>query len=150
MRMMLGAMAVLVFVLVAGCQGPETTGAAGPALSSLAGDWELSSLEGAGVASVQPEGAHRPSLSITPEGRLGGNAGINRVSGQLDASAIPQGGFATGPLATTKMAGSAEAMRFEQRYLDLLQRAKGFTLSGGTLRLLDAGRNELLTFVRGM
>jgi heat shock protein HslJ len=57
----------------------------------------------------------------------------------------PTGTMEIGPLATTRMAGPADAMQAENAYLALLDTVKGYSVSEAELDLL-AGDNVVLTY----
>jgi predicted secreted protein len=80
------------------------------------------------------------------DGRVSGKAAVNTYSGPYTIGA--NGGFSTGTLIQTLMAGSPAAMQAESAYLGLLQQARLYRLSADRLTLLDANANELLIFVR--
>ena len=108
----------------------------------LTGQWTLVSF--AGAASL-PAGENPPTLIVAADGTLSGFSGVNRFSGQLDMADVRTGRFSCGPLACTRMAGSAAAMELEQRYLKLLADADGFKSEGRQLVLTRVGK-ELAFF----
>ncbi|MFM9958706.1 MAG: META domain-containing protein [Phycisphaerales bacterium] len=109
------------------------------ALKSLTGDWNLTSLNGRDVSALAGLGGKRPSISIEPDGRVGGFAGVNRVGGQLDVASLAVGGFKTGPMFSTKMAGPPEAMRLEDEYVSALNNVRSFSIKDGMLSLIGEG-----------
>jgi len=92
--------------------------------------WELVTLGGAAL----PEGIKRaPNLRLEPgEKRLVGFGGCNRIFGgyTLDGPSLK-----LSPLGTTKMACLGPSMPLEKRFLDALERAATYTISGDTLTL---------------
>lgn len=122
--------------------GCESNGGSSGAAASLAGtSWRLT---GWSVSSLNP--ADFEITATFADGRISGRSAVNTYGGDYTAAA--DGAFATGALMMTEMAGPEPAMRAEQIYLDLLGRARRYTMGGGELRLLDANRNELLIFTR--
>lgn len=98
------------------------------------GQWELVELNGQALRFDE----RAPSLALAPDGKVAGFAGINRFTGQADSNDLREGRFAVGALAVTKMAGSAEEMAFERRYLTALESAERVQLREGKLELWDA------------
>jgi len=98
------------------------------------GQWELVELNGQAMAFDD----RAPSLALAPDGKVAGFAGINRFTGQADSQDLREGRFAVGALAMTKMAGSAELMAFERRYLTALESAERIQLRDGMLELWSA------------
>lgn len=135
-------------VVLTACQSGPSSGSEA-SLSSLLGDWTLQSLGGEDVASALPAGAKAPNLRVSPEGRVSGFGGVNRLSSSLDVEAITKGDFKLSPIAATKMAGPPELMQLEDRFTRLLGEAAGFKVSGDTVQLFDAGKQPLMRFVRG-
>jgi heat shock protein HslJ len=83
------------------------------------------------------------------EGRMAGNAAVNRYTGQYAEGACGPdgiGSLSVGPVATTKMAGPEPAMRAEDAYLGLLAQVRGYRLDASHLALLDANGVGLLVF----
>lgn len=101
--------------------------------SSINGSWELKQLRG---ESVKVDGKI-PTLMVSEEGGVTGFAGVNRMAGRL--SQEPAGGKLFGPLATTRMAGPADAMELEQQYLSALAEATSFSFVRKQLELRADG-----------
>lgn len=74
------------------------------------------------------------TLTFGSDGTASGNGGVNNFNGpfESDTEAVK-----IGPLATTKMAGSAELMQQEQQYLTALQAATEWGVSNGILSMRD-------------
>ena len=74
-------------------------------------------------------------------GRVSGSGGINRLTGeyQLDGSSLT-----FGTVATTRMAGSPEQMKAEQRFLADLARITSWRVDDGTLTLSDEAGSTLI------
>ncbi len=78
------------------------------------------------------------------DGKISGRGGVNSYGGSYTVG--PGDAFATGPLASTRMAGPEPAMRAESGFMQLLGQAKSYKRSDVRLTLYDAGGNELLSF----
>jgi heat shock protein HslJ len=92
-------------------------------------EWTVVELDG---ARLDREGA--PSLVFDlEESRVTGFGGVNRVMGTFS---LAQDELRFGQLATTRMAGPAEATRQEQELLEALQRVTSYDLDGRSLALL--------------
>ena len=72
----------------------------------MTGAWRIVSVRGEEVAKTLPEGAQEPTLTINDDGSIAGFAGVNRVSGRVDAKKLAQGVWEAGPMVSTKMVGS--------------------------------------------
>ncbi|HVS18153.1 MAG TPA: META domain-containing protein [Planctomycetota bacterium] len=105
------------------------------------GRWDMVELHG------QPRAfqGEVPYLQISPDGKLAGFAGVNRFTGQADPAGLREGRFEPGPMAVTKMAGSAEAMAFERRFLGALEGSTRCEVREGQLELI-AGDTCLARF----
>ena len=102
----------------------------------LEGTWEVTSLA---VDDEQVESIPGSIMTLEfSEGRVGGNASINRFMGQLGEDRL------FGPLATTMMAGPSELMEQERRYLELLGRTDSMLFRPGKLDLI-ADNDVLVT-----
>jgi heat shock protein HslJ/uncharacterized protein YecT (DUF1311 family) len=129
-----------------GAPAPGAPLAGGPA--GLAGrEWRLTRLvmDGQEVALV-PGSA--PSVQVDEAGTVRGNASINRFSRgyAVDASGTLE--WSRTGFAMTRMAGSPELMRQEDRFLEALGRAVRLRVDGDTLVLEDGLRTTALTFER--
>jgi heat shock protein HslJ len=95
-------------------------------------EWTLADLDGAPVE--VGEDALVPSLVLDlEEARVTGSGGVNRLTGRF---VLSEDELRFGPLATTRMAGSEEAMRREHAFLDALARVTSYELDDRTLTLL--------------
>lgn len=132
--------------LLAACAttGPDDAPAASPI---PVGDWTLTAIRGEPLEQVIPGGARTPTLTVTAEGRIFGQAPINRYSGAVDPDTWPRGGFNPGPIIATRMGGPAPVMRFETDYLGALDEVTSFAASAGELQL-SADDGVLLRFER--
>jgi heat shock protein HslJ len=113
-------------------------GPTAPTLDQLLGSWHLA---GAQV----PAGARVPTLTFGGEGAISGNAGVNQYRGTVDALALQQGRWQSGPLAVTRMAGTQEAMALEAGFLQALSGARDVAVRDGMLEL-RSGDQVLLRF----
>lgn len=132
---------------LSGCESSQSITDSAAMIQKLTGDWNLASLNGTDIASLMPKGVKIPSLSFTPEGKVSGTGGINRLASSLDLEALAKGEFKLAPAASTKMAGSPEAMAFEDSFLKTLGEVTGFSVKGDSLSLSSAA-DELMKFVR--
>ena len=78
------------------------------------------------------------------ESRISGTSAVNSYGGAYSLAA--GGAFSVGAMQSTMMAGSEDAMRAEQIYLELLGQARKCTINATTLTLLGGGSNVLLVF----
>ena len=74
------------------------------------------------------------------KGRISGRSAVNRYMGGYQADG--EGSFSTGMLAGTMMAGPEPAMKAEQDYRSLLQRANRFRIVENTLLLIEEKEDE--------
>jgi len=133
---------LFVLVLLAcglACASDRGDSATQPApVSELLGSWILIDLPAR--PGVSPGALEHPaSLTLSAEGALHGNGGINQYRGELDLAALELGVFRPGPLITTRMAGSPLAMAHEAAFLTALGEADGVRLDGEQLVLTRAG-----------
>lgn len=82
------------------------------------------------------------------DGRISGKSAVNSYSGPVSVSSSSgtDGTLAIGPLMSTRMAGSPEAMRAENSFHTLLTSSTTFSIHGKTLTLKDGSGNEVLLF----
>ena len=85
------------------------------------------------------------TLSLATDGHVSGSAAINRYHGVYTLS--DDGKFAlTGPLATTRMAGSPELMALEGSFLGALGKVTALQPTEGGAALWNDDRSVLLEF----
>lgn len=84
-----------------------------------------------------------PTLTFAADGRAVGHAGVNRYFATYERGDTGRLSFAA--IGSTRMAGSPDAMRQEQRYLDTLGRIDRYALRDGRLTLY-VGEDEVLRF----
>jgi heat shock protein HslJ len=94
--------------------------------------WELVEMDGVPLAALE---GGPIDLYLEADGRLHGNAGVNRFSGPWRSTRA--GELRIGSLATTRRLGPPEAMQREKRFLDLLARIEACELSSMRLVLRD-------------
>ena len=84
-------------------------------------------------------------MTFTAEGQVSGQAGVNSFGGsaRVDGDRIT-----IGPLRTTRMAGSPEAMDAEAAFLGALEEVVAVRLDGDDLSLLDADGGTQVQLVR--
>ncbi len=94
--------------------------------------WVVQSI--AGVPTIEP----KPEISLTEDGRVVGTTGVNRITGTFEAHdetvRITGAGM-------TRMAGSAEAMDQERRFLKVLEGWNAFHVGDEALEIgpVDTG-----------
>ena len=81
-----------------------------------------------GVPTIEP----RPEISLTEDGRVVGTTGVNRITGTYEAHDETVRITGSG---MTRMAGSAEAMDQERRFLKALEGWNAFYVRDDTLEL---------------
>lgn len=138
----LGAWLVCVVLLAAapGCDRDGSGGGGGQA--ALAGTgWKLTSWS----AAAPDPGSYTITAAFDGE-RISGISAVNSYGGPYSAGS--DGRFSVGDLMSTLMAGTEEAMRAEQLFLERLRGARRYALDGQTLTLLDEAGNALLAFTR--
>ncbi len=148
-RFVVGVTLAFAAVSIPACTGTvcrlpaERTG-----IDVMTGAWRIVSVRGEEVARVLPEGAREPTLTINADGSIAGFAGVNRVSGQVNAQKLAQGVWEAGPMFSTKMAGAPELMAMERGILDGLGSADAIVHTGGSVVLTEGGE-EALVLMRG-
>jgi len=131
-------------LLLVSCAAPGTEPSDGgpeepvPPVEELVGNWALEELHGLPLDTARPGRA--PGLRVDADGRLSGFSGVNRFTGGLDVAALAEGRFVTGPLVSTRMAGPAEAMDLERRYLEALGRPSSVRIVRDALVLVEDGK----------
>jgi len=102
---------------------------------SLTGDWKL-----VRIGAKEVPKTVEATLSVTADGKVSGNTGVNRYSGQLAKEKT-----LFGPLISTRRAGPPEAMEVESGLTKGLGEATRFTVKEKTLTLF-AGDTPRLIF----
>ncbi len=111
-----------------------------PAPVSILGKWLVVSLEDPLGRRVPPASAGRVEIEFAPSqpgvgAVVSGSAGLNRFTGKYSFAPGERdtGAISFGTFRTTKMAGPADAMEFEQILLDVLATSRTVTREGGGL-----------------
>lgn len=151
---MLSRCVVVVTLAIAAASMPACTGtvcklpAERTGIDVMTGAWRIVSVRGEEVAKALPEGAREPTLMINDDGSIAGFAGVNRVSGRVDAKKLAQGVWEAGPMVSTKMAGPPELMALEREIMLVLDTADAIVHTGGSVVLTIEGE-EGLALMRG-
>jgi heat shock protein HslJ len=102
--------------------------------------WQVDSIDDVGVSGVGVAGA-APTLVLDPDGTVSGSTGVNRFRGTYE---LAESLLEIGPLVTTRMAGSPEAMEVERHFLSVLGEPLAVRWDYSTLVLeSDAGHLRL-------
>ncbi len=132
-----------------GCQGggDHASSMVEQGIQALTGQWDLSSLAGVDLSKFLEQGSSPPYLQVRDDGKVGGFAGVNRLSSSLDLGKLSHGQFSLAPAAVTKMAGPPKAMELEDKFLAALNKVTGYKVTGDRLTLTDKA-GELMAFAR--
>ncbi len=87
------------------------------------------------------------TISFDVDGSIKGHGGCNGFSGSLQQS---DGGIEVGPLRATEMACKEQVMARETKFLDAVQKTKGFQEGPDGVKLLDSDGNVLVELVDGV
>jgi putative lipoprotein len=136
----------------AGC-GPDETSDAGtstaaePAADPVKPDvtltntyWKLVELNGAAVEPGEDRELH---MILRGEDQVGGYAGCNQFTGSVT---VTGDGLSFGPIASTRRM-CADAMQQEDAFLQALENAQRFSVSGEDLAIENAGGEVTMRFV---
>ena len=106
------------------------------------GPWVLDSFPGdpAPVAALEDV---ESTLSLD-DGTVTGNGGVNTFNGTYTLTGDD---ISFSPLASTRMAGSPEAMEQEQLFFEALEKAAHIAMNDNTMMLSDADNTELMSLV---
>jgi len=138
--------ALLAFALLfAGCAQMQHTDPI-ESVDIPVGEYVLTAIEGEPIDAVLPESARTPTMSIERDGGVAGTAGVNRYSTLVQPEFFSGGPYRFREIATSRMAGPPDAMRFEQRFLSLLGQVHSSSIDPGVLSLHGADGRELLRF----
>lgn len=102
--------------------------------------WQLSQLNGQPVQ-IDPAAHNRPHLVFSPELRVSGATGCNRLMGQAKVSG---NSISLAPLATTRMACVGENL--EMPFVEALNNAQRYQVTDNQLTLTDANGKVLAVF----
>ncbi len=127
--------ALLALCPLAGCRSNASTAESGEWERIREAKWILASIEGeAAIPGLEV------TLHLEAGKRIYGFGGVNQYFGSYDADVEH---FRAHRIATTRMAGPADAMRQEQRLLDLIAKANRVELDGDGLRFLEGDEPRL-------
>lgn len=147
-RIVLLICSALLIPLMAACASDDTgpadstaTGGGPRGGTGLVASWALTS---AAIDSV-PLSDFGITITFT-DTEASGFGGVNQYTTTFTSG--PDGDLDFGEIASTKMAGSDEAMKAEQAYLASLGTVTGYTVAGEVLELY-AGEQEILTYGKG-
>ena len=101
--------------------------------------WVVESIDG------RPTTDPKPHISLGEDGRLTGTTGVNRISGTYVAEDELLRIVGTG---MTRMAGPAEAMEQERRFLAALEGWQAFQVGDGWLKLGRVDHGLVLVLAR--
>jgi heat shock protein HslJ len=135
----------LLALALAGCTSMQTS-MPDAAEAMPVGDYVLVAIEGDPVDSVLPESARRPTISLTPEGGVSGQSGVNRYVTSIESEQHAVNACRFDAIATSRMAGPPDAMAFEQRFLALLGQVRKLAVESDALRFESTEGDELLRF----
>ncbi|MBK9383723.1 MAG: META domain-containing protein [Planctomycetes bacterium] len=135
----------LLALLLAGCAGdPDVDAALRTQREELSAPrWVLVAMDGVALAAFE---GGPIDLHLEADGRVHGNAGVNRYSGPWRATRLDE--LRIGTLATTRRLGPSDLMQREKRFLDLLARSESCVLEGEALALRDRDGASALVFER--
>lgn len=136
----LGALLLLTALTVAACGAPAES----PAAPSPADGDALVGTRWVMEGEIPGRGTIRAGIELKADGTASGHTGVNRTNGTYELSGASS--LAFGPMVTTRMAGTPEAMDREQLFLGALAKTRNWHVAGGTLEL-RAGDEVLLTLV---
>jgi heat shock protein HslJ len=101
----------------------------------LVGAWKVTAYNNGKQAVVGIISTTTITMSFTENGKVEGHAGVNRYHAEYTTNGT--NGIAIGAAVTTRMAGPAEAMEQEQKFLAALLASNAYQLRGETLELRD-------------
>jgi heat shock protein HslJ len=134
---------LLVVGALAACSSSGADSGSGDAVepaggAGLVNSWSLTS------AAVDSSDLSSFGITITfTDTEASGFGGVNNYTTSFTSG--PEGDLDFGEIASTKMAGSDEAMQAETAYLAALGTVTGYTVTGNELDLF-AGEQEILTY----
>ena len=142
-KRILGRLAVLPLVLVAGACGIDSEGPTGatlpgtgsgtPTVAVLAGEWQLVSIRPTGEAAQSAPAGRSFKADFRTDGRVALVADCNRCGGSYSSS---EDSLEVGPMACTRAYCSSAPL--DTQYVQLLQGARQWSVSGGDLTLTSA------------
>lgn len=116
-----------------------TTHEPSPSHANIVGrTWKLERING------HDSVGHKASLTVSAEGRVGGNTGCNAMFGHANLAAHA---IKFEMIGSTKMACTdSDIMLQEHNYVDALHQVAAWRIEGGTLYLTDRARTDVLIF----
>jgi putative lipoprotein len=102
--------------------------------------WKLVELNGAAVAPGEGKELH---MILRGEDQVGGYAGCNQFTGSVT---VTGDGLSFGPIASTRRM-CADAMQQEDAFLQALENAQRFSISGEDLAIENAGGEVTMRFI---
>jgi heat shock protein HslJ len=112
--------------------------------ADLTGRWDVRFVR-RDDALVSPTAGSTPYLEFSADGSVAGAAGVNRLAGPTRADGDR---LHIGPLRTTRMAGSPEAMDEEAAFLEALEAVESYRFDDGQLVLIDGDGETRVTLAR--
>lgn len=100
--------------------------------------WQLVSFREGG-AQIPLEAEGKITFECTPEGKVGGSAGVNRYFGSFKLDDLGQLSWADPGMGSTMMAGPEALMAQEQRYLAALPKTRHMRMDELDLVLTNVG-----------
>jgi len=108
-------------------------------MNSLAGKWQLATLNGLPAAAAKQEGA--VSMEIFPDGKFAGQAPVNRYFGNIR---VENNALKLGPVGSTMMAGPPALMDAEQDFFKALNNISSIDVENGKLIIRGADGMRLV------
>ncbi len=126
-------------------QAPPTPPVAAEATPLVGVTWRLEAYDQGQGTLVPPLKGTEVTLSLTPDGRLGGSDGCNRY---MSGYTLEGHAFLVGPIATTRMAcrGPESVARQAAAYAALLGQARSYRIAADQLILDTEGGAPLASF----
>lgn len=109
-------------------------------------EFRLTRLTAGGESVAIPPGV-RPTLTLLPQNRVAGFAGVNRYFGAFRTAGLGPLHWVGPGFGATLMAGPKELMEFEARFLRALHATQTVSIDGGALRFENADRGVVVEFV---
>jgi heat shock protein HslJ len=134
---------ILLFIGLSGCatKAPVNTEPELPMSPLVATYWELTKINGEKVDYA--EGQKIPYVHLSPEQRLAGYSGCNRLMGEFEQS---KAWLHFSGVATTRMMCAPQAMNLEAAVLEGLNATAVYRLGRGKLQLIDYRSRVILEF----
>ena len=141
---LIGAVCALLFLAALSACGSSASSSSGVGPAGgpgLVASWSLTS------AAINSSDLSKFGITLTfTDTTASGFGGVNQYTATFTSE--PAGDLDFGDMASTEMAGPADAMRAEQSYFAALGTVTGYTVSGDELELF-AGEQEILIYAKG-